>query len=389
MHNLCFLFNHDQTHQIAHGLPIALDLIGRGAAKVTIAVTSELLEREIRRLAGDRLAGARLIRLGPTSWTSRTIARTLDKLVPARKLLVYRDNLSFFKSFDALVVSEKSSLQLKTRYGLKDLQIIHTRHGAGDRAIGFSPESALFDLVLVAGPKIRDRLIKDAGVSPDKIRVTGYVKFDMFGLEKRQLEFEDPTRKTVWYNPHPSPRLSSWYTMGESVLEQLYLSDKYNVVFAPHIMLFERSITVTVDPISIARAKRPDHRYSKARHMMIDLGSSKSSDMTYSLGADLYLGDVSSQVYEFLAIPRPCLFLNAHHVDWKNDPNYSHWQAGDVIESSENIVAAIDHAFQRQAEYMPVQQRMLQETFSVTSEPASRRSADAILQYLSERPPTK
>jgi len=49
-----FLFNHDQAHQVAHSLPIALDLIDRHPdLPVTVASTSELIEAEIRRIAGE------------------------------------------------------------------------------------------------------------------------------------------------------------------------------------------------------------------------------------------------------------------------------------------------------------------------------------------------
>ena len=40
--------------------------------------------------------------------------------------------------------------------------------------------------------------------------------------------------------------------------------------------------------------------------------------MSY-LSADVYLGDVSSQVYEFIYKPRPCLFLNSNEIEWTND----------------------------------------------------------------------
>src|SRR3546814_2965461 len=49
--------------------------------------------------------------------------------------------------------------------------------------------------------------------------------------------------------------------------------------------------------------------------MHIDLGSERSIDMSYTGSADLYLGDVSSQVAEYLYRPRPCVFLNAQGVD--------------------------------------------------------------------------
>ena len=43
------------------------------------------------------------------------------------------------------------------------------------------------------------------------------------------------------------------------------------------------------------------------------------------LNSDSYLGDVSSQVYEFMLEPRPCIQLNDHYADWQGDTNYFHF----------------------------------------------------------------
>ena len=383
MQKICFLFNHDQTHQIAHSLPIALQMAKSGAADVTLAVTNTLVETEIRRLSGAALEGMKIVPLQTKSTVSQILVRALDSLVPARKLLVYRDNLDFFRQFDALVVSEKSSLILKTRYGLKDVKFIHTRHGAGDRAIGFNAESAQFDLILVSGEKIRDRLICDAGVPPEKIRITGYAKFDIVVPEQKPL-FPASDRRTILYNPHPSPHLSSWFKFGAEVLEQFYQSGRYNLIFAPHVMLFARPWTVTIDRLSIASAKKPAARYHDAAHMLIDLGSPACTDMTYTNAADLYLGDVSSQVYEFLHRPRPCLFLDAHDTQWQGNPNYRHWTTGPVKTDAKEIVDAVDAAFATQASYNDAQRNALADSFSVTDTAASVRAAAAIIDYLDQ-----
>lgn len=354
-----------------------------GVADVTLAVTSILVEAEIRRLSGAGLAGMKIVRLRTKSTVSQMLVRAFDSLVPARKLLVYRDNLDFFRQFDALIVSEKSSLILKSRYGLEDIKFIHTRHGAGDRAIGFNAQSAQFDLILVSGEKIRDRLVCDAGVPPEKIRITGYAKFDIIAPEQTPL-FPPSDRRTILYNPHPSPHLSSWFKFGANVLEQFYQSDRYNLIFAPHVMLFARPWTVTIDRLSIASAKKPPARYNDAPHMLMDLGSPACTDMTYTNAADLYLGDVSSQVYEFLNRPRPCLFLDAHDTPWQGNPNYRHWTTGPVMTDANDIIGAVDAAFASQASYSDAQRAVLEDSFSVTAEPASERAAAAIIAYLDE-----
>ncbi|MEJ2407901.1 MAG: hypothetical protein P8Y58_01875 [Novosphingobium sp.] len=383
MPRICFLFNHDQTHQIAHSLPIALELARSGQAEITLAVTEDVIERRIRDLAGSALEQCRLVRLDLRSTSSKLLKSAFEGLIPAHKLLIYRDNLDFFRGFGALVVSEKTSLLLKTRYGLDRLKLIHTRHGAGDRAIGFSKESALFDLVLVAGPKIARRLETDAGVDPARIRVTGYSKFDLCSRNRADLPFADPARPVVLYNPHPSPRLSSWYKMGETVLEAFLRSDKFNFIFAPHVMMFARKWTVTISPPAIRRMHLPAPRFAEASNMLIDPGSKASTDMTYTNMADVYIGDVSSQIYEFLYRPRPCLFLDTHATRWQGDPDYAHWRAGPVMGPGTDIPDAVEQAMATHADYLPVQRDMLADTFSVTDEPASVRAARAITRLLS------
>jgi CDP-glycerol glycerophosphotransferase (TagB/SpsB family) len=96
---------------------------------------------------------------------------------------------------------------------------------------------------------------------------------------------------------------------------------------------------------------------------LVDLSSDRLVDMSYTAAADIYLGDVSSQVYEFLLTPRPCLFVNAHGVEWKNDPDYAHWQLGEVV-SPEGVIAAVARAKAEHPRFLDRQQSAVAETFS-------------------------
>lgn len=383
MKRICFLFNHDQTHQLAHSLPIAMALAARGTHRIVLAYARDAIRTEIERQADPALlAKVELVKLGLKRGGSQLLARALETLVPATKLLIYRDNIDFFAGFDAVVVSEKTSLLLKTRYGLENLKLIHTRHGAGDRAIGFNKESAGFDLVLVSGPKIRDRLIADAGLSPGRIALVGYPKFDLCAGNRFAGTFPAPERPVVLYNPHPSPRLSSWFKHGQAVLDAFRNQDRYNLIFAPHVMLFERKWVVTLDPPSLARVMPPTSEYRSDPRIHVDTGSPASSDMSYTNRADIYIGDVSSQVYEFLFRPRPCLFLNSHGVAWQDDPNYLHWRAGPVLDNADHLLDAIDAAVASHPDYVPVQQALIDATFSLSPDPSAERAANAISAFI-------
>lgn len=375
-----FLFNHDQIHQVAHSLPIALALAnGNSGAEIVVATTNARLTAEVVRMCGDAIGRIRLVELGLTTARSRMLARSLGALLPAAKLLVYGDNLDFFRALDVLVVAEKTSLILKTRYGLDRLKIVHTRHGAGDRAIGFNAASARFDHVLVSGAKIRDRLVAEAGVDPASISVVGYPKFEVAVREGTSSPLPRDGRPIVLYNPHVSPHLSSWYAMGRQVLDWFVQHGEYQLIFAPHVMLFERQFVLTIDKLRIDRPGRLADRYRLAPNIHVDLGSSASTDMTYTSQADIYLGDVSSQLYEFIARPRPCVFLDAHRVDWRGDANFAQWRAGPVIGDVADLGPALIDARARQEDvYGPEQERLFRYSFDLTAEPSSQRAARAV-----------
>jgi CDP-glycerol glycerophosphotransferase (TagB/SpsB family) len=203
--------------------------------------------------------------------------------------------------------------------------------------------------------------------------------------EPPRLPFQANGKPTVLYNPHVSPHLSSWYRHGRAVLEHFLRDDRTNLIFAPHVMLFHRRFVLTIDKLRIDRPGLIDQRVLDAPNIHVDLGSRACTDMTYTAAADIYLGDVSSQVYEFLHQPRPCLFLNSHGVDWQGDANYAHWQAGPVIEGPQDLGDALDRAVAEHSRYLPVQRELFRRSFDLTDEPSASRAARAVLAAL-DRP---
>jgi hypothetical protein len=386
-----FLFNHDQIHQIAHSLPIAVALAARHPdISVICATTNFALADEVERLLGpNRSHNICHIRLRINSAGRRITSRMFGGLLPAAKLLVYGEHLDFFRSLDALVATERTSLILKTQYGLDRPLMILADHGAGDRAIGFGKSTALFDHILAAGPKIRDRLVAEAGVDPDRVSVTGYAKFDMVPDTFNRLPMQRNGRPTVLYNPHLSPHLSSWYNWGRDILDWFLEQDRYNLIFAPHIMLFQRSVVFTIDKFRVHFPGFISPSFAKAAHMHVDLGSRASTDMTYTNCADIYLGDASSQVYEFLRTPRPCAFLNPLGIAHQGDPNFAHWRAGPVINNLRLLESGLASAVSdHDVDYRPKQQQLLDYTFATAAQSASSCAVSAIVKLLTLDAPT-
>lgn len=379
-----FLFNHDQIHQVAHSMPIALALARADeAVDVVIATTNARLQHEVMRIANLHPPGrARFVQLRCHNPLLRRMVGALDSVIPAAKLAIYRENLDFFRTLDALVVAEKTSAILKTRYGLRSLRLIHTRHGAGDRAIGFNKASSTFDFVLVSGRKVYRRLIADAGVAPEKLAIVGYPKFDLPRRPGLPAGLRANGKPTVLYNPHVSPHLSSWFKHGRAILDFFVGNPDYNLIFAPHVMLFERKVVISIDKLRLDWPGKLDAKYRTAPNIHIDLGSIASTDMSYTEAADIYLGDVSSQIYEFLLRPRPCVFLNSHRFDYSGDRNFAHWAAGTVIDDPSALGASLARAASDHRRYADTQRDLFAQSIELTRTPSAERAADAIRKFL-------
>lgn len=379
-----FLYNHEQIHQVLHSAPIAFEMSrSRPDIEVRLIISSEAQHDVLSDLAknypGHRCQWQRISLPAKVGW----VCSRISGCIPVEKVAMLKANVFHFADLDALVVTEKTSLLLKTHFGLRNVRFIHTRHGAGDRAIGFDKESGKFDLVLLSGKKIRDRLLAAGQLRNGQYVITGYPKFSAVqAMEKTAIKLFDNDRPTVLYNPHCSTKLSSWYRFGQDILEYFYQSNKYNLIFSPHVMLFEKHLQANLHSWHIRLPGSIKSKHLHCKHIHIDTGSRRSTDMSYTLAADLYLGDVSSQVYEFLVRPRPCVFANPGVEGWEHDPNYLSWQFGPVFNRIEQLDRALDEGFNTHPKYRPIQSQNFSYTFDHHDGNAALRSVRAIVGYL-------
>jgi hypothetical protein len=378
-----FLFNHSCGHQVAHALPVAMaSAWSREQVDLRVLVAPGACEEEVRRLcSGYRGPVPTIIPLRPAAKQAKILHALSGRAVPFDTLSVLYRNLDHFRALDALVVPEKTSLLLKSLFRLRSLKLIHTRHGAGDRAIGFDRASQSFDLVLMSGRKIRDRLQAAGLLKPDGHAIVGYPKFDTVSHVPPPPLF-DNDRPTVVYNPHPSPALSSWYRMGAQVLDYFAASDRYNLIFAPHIMLFAKRLTVSLSPFSLQWRREIPAAVRNLPHIHIDTGSPACLDMGYLRAADIYLGDASSQVYEFIRQPRPCIFLNPAGHCWEENLDFAHWRTGPVVQSVDALDGALAQAVANPRAYRTIQNALFNYSFDIDDRPSAERAATAILEFM-------
>ena len=377
-----FLFNHDALHQVRHTAPVIAALVRDDRADVTVLTSSAAQEGEVRMLIGDAAAKIRFVRLsiGPVA---RAVDAGLRAIIPFRRIAVLRENRAAFAALDVLVVPETTSLMLRDRFGLKALKCVWIPHGAGDRSIGFRPEVRGFDLVLLSGGKVRDRMLAAGLITPANHAITGYPKFDTVDLGKPPPALFADARPTVLYNPHFDPLLSSWYDWGRGIVAWFAGQDRFNLIAAPHVMLYRRRWHGSVEHrrIRLRRALPADLLAGPfaAPNICFDPGSERSIDMSYTRRADIYLGDASSQIYEWIARPRPAIFLNPARIAWRGDPNFAHWRLGEVIEDIDALPAALQRALAEPGRYAEAQRAAFARTFSVTGRSAAERAAEAIL----------
>jgi len=375
---VCFLFNHDLTHQVPHAAPYAFELSKKYPdIEVIIACSSRQVMRYVKRIEPLYPEHRCQFKMLSFPWAYILKRKFRHKRLTKRKLL--KNNLDFFRQLDTLIAPERNFVRVKTKFGVKNLSLIHVRHGAGDRKWGFDDRLNAYgalDLQLLPGQKYVDRLKELNHLEEGKYAVVGYPKFEVIqGLNMQKKQFFRNNNPVVVYNPHFDKAVSSWGTMGIEVLKFFKNNPNWNLIFAPHVELAIRN--THQNPFL-------PKQYNNTANIHIDLGSAASTDMTYMQAADIYLGDASSQVYEFLLEKRPCIFLNGHGVSWQGDPNYLSWNLGQVVNNVDlELKPALERAFTTQQQFLQRQQEVFDYTFYNDSEStAAERGAKAIADFL-------
>jgi len=261
-----------------------------------------------------------------------------------------------------IVCAEQTSLWLPTLLPLPT-RFVKTAHGAGSMMARADRRRRAASLTLVPADGEKAALVRH-GVDPATIHVTGYVKAGFRQRTPAQALFAR-ARPTILYTPHWQPHRSSWPAWGRGVVAMLAAQDRYNVILAPHQRLVETAPEVRAVLASVADLP----------HVHCDLDSFAMVDGSYTAAADLYLGDTSSQVVEYLARPRPCIFLNPAGAAWADDPSYALWRNGQVVDRIDGLMPAIAAAAALQPGFAARQAAFAAAALGDTSGAAARAAA--------------
>lgn len=359
-----------EAYQCYHGAAIAFDLAARPGWEVVNLYNDPEVPRHLERIRAAY--GAPPIPEYRLRRSALTRALQRIRLLGMFKSLVMRDNLRDFAGYDAIFAVEDTAAELR-KLGVVEPHLIYAPHGTGDRARGFVREVAVFDFVLLAGAKTEARMLREGLVRPGDYALTGSVKVETGArlANDAPLGFARAA-PVVLYNAHKEPRLTSWHRFIEPLLAGFAQEPSLNLLVAPHVKLFRRR----------RAAVREEWRARGTENVIVDPGSDRSLDTSYTAAADIYVGDVSSQVYEFLTVPHPCVFLNAHDIDWRDDPSFAHWHLGDVVDHPEQMMDAIRAAPARHHLYRAAQKALATSSLGDLRPGIAARAADAIVEFL-------
>lgn len=249
-------------------------------------------------------------------------------------------------------------------------RFVNILHGAGSMMNRDDRRRRAAALTIVAADREQAALAAH-GVDPARIAVTGYIKAGFRQRTHATLAFAEE-RPTLLYAPHWQRHRSSWWDWGAAAIGQVLATGRYNLIFAPHQRLVEKAPEVRA--FAAGLAGRGD--------VHVDLDSFAMVDGSYTAAADLYLGDTSSQVVEFLMRPRPCVFLDPRGVAWAGDPSYDMWTAGEVVTDSAMLSAALDRAMAEHPAFVAAQRRFATGSLGNTDGTAAARAAQTISRVL-------
>ncbi|MDB5701605.1 MAG: hypothetical protein JWL66_1804 [Sphingomonadales bacterium] len=370
-----FLFNHDAAHQVAHSVGIMRAYAVKNPHDIVVALVSPALRDTVRALANDASVEWVDFRPGPTA---QALAPVFDRIAPFSRKAALAANLETIAGLDALVATERTSLWARRKLGARAPAFIYIPHGAGDRGVTYHPELAQFDLLLVPGEKyVNEATAHHLVHAGNAIRIIGYPKFDMVSHDSPPRLFNNDNPVFV-YNPHFDPHLSSWYDFGPELIDWFAVHSEFNLVVAPHVMLFRKRFHWSLE-YRTGRF-RPDIPVSaKVPNILVDIDSPRLFDMSYMRAADVYIGDASSQIYEFMTTPRPAFFLDPHGTP------LHHWLAGPIAKSLDALTALLPDYRSVVAQFASAQRALIAETFDPSPVLASQRGADAIAGFMADR----
>jgi len=368
-----FLYLHG-LHQLYHSVTTALELsnLNKNIRVLLLSCNREHTQQLERAKRGyPHVSNVEIIELNqPFRYKYLNFKK---KSYPSVNAMVKRAK-KYMKDADVVVTTSHGLVKMFKKFKISGPKVIIMKHGCGDRAYSFDEAYSDFDLVLLGGEHHRKVMLEKNISTESQLKVIGYPKFDFpVNLESIKSKIFKTNKPIVLYNPHWKPQFSSYNLYAKFILEYFKNNNDYNLIFAPHILI---------------KHWKTHYKYNidfdnyKSASIHIDFGSHYSTDNSYTRLADIYIGDVSSLVYEFIALkPRPCIFLNAHNIKWKNNLYYRFWELGFVVEKQSDFDTIFKSSINNNT-FEELQKTRIKEYMDLSEVSSSKRAAQAISDFI-------
>tara|TARA_A100001011_G_C14318493_1_gene849189 strand:+ start:1579 stop:2652 length:1074 start_codon:yes stop_codon:yes gene_type:complete len=258
-------------------------------------------------------------------------------------------------------------------YKIKGPTLFYLYHGTGTREYGFENKLKDFDYILAPGTYHKERLKKTLLVTDEKINIVGTPKSDWIKLNRIEGKnlFNNESH-IFYYVPHWDLKFSSYLKWRKVILNYFISNEQYNLIFAPHPL---------IKHLSKKEGYKIESNLKNANNIIVDHGGKNSIDGTYSSLADIYIGDISSIVTEWiLQKPRPCIFINAHGKNWENNDDYYMWKFGSVISDFndfENVVKKSISSNNNETVQKKLRDKLIQ--------PSSKSASDLCAEFIANK----
>lgn len=268
----------------------------------------------------------------------------------------------------------------------KAIQIFHG--GLSDKNYVESVKILMYDKVLFPGEKTKDKVNRSGYLKfIPEWQIIGYPKFDplvnktisvtpVFNNNKKTILYA-PT----WVSQNKGFRIIKFSEYGESSLHLWAkeiikeLCKDYNIIIKYHSRIFRETNDI----------------YDQIDNLIVELGAQdnvkiKIDDniLPYMYQADLMISDISTACYEWFHFDKPIVFANPSPDNYSPSDdigsNTYAWQAGDVINSKEDIKKFVDKNIESDP-YKIIRNRIFNYTIFQPDGNATQRQIESIKEF--------
>jgi hypothetical protein len=352
-------------HHLFHSLYIAIEFSKiQNEYEVSILNTSLDMHKIIKAEIQNQSAKIKYIN---RSLLFSVLNKSYHKLIKSNKAII--------RESDVILTASWGIPRLLQKYDLRDRCVIYTRHGANIGDNEYKKGLPEYDCVFITSNKMYDQLKELSILSKLKSYIKiDYCKFDYLfkntGIEGDLFKNDLPV---ILYNPHFQNHRSSLFRDGEKIIDEIVKSNKFNVILSPHPLVNKWHFF-----------KRIKLKFPKSDKLIIDWSSIHQVNFDYMRKADIYLGDTSSSIYEWLYFDKPMIFYNSHNVDWEDKPFFDFWHWGYVVNNLEDLTERLNSIIKGSDPFKTVRRENKNYVFGEVDGKASYRTALKLYRYLKE-----